>query len=288
MYEYKEEYTIARMAKALNVSESGYYKWEHRAYGPPTEKVLEDMALLKEIKELFMRSRGSYGILKITAIINSNRLKKSQKPVNHKRIERLMRENGIFSRTSRKYRSTTDSDHDYPIAENLLDRDFKSDKPNEKMVSDTTLVFTDEGKLYLAGILDLCGRIPVGLAISGRNDRFLTLGAFEEMIVKGYGGNGCILHSDRGSTYASKEYREALERHGIICSMSKKGDCWDNAPMESFWGKMKTEWLKPRYKTKKEAIKDIYEYVWKFYTYERPHEANGYMTPAEYYESRNE
>lgn len=278
MYVNRTEFRIDRMAKVLHVSQSGYYKWVRRMEAPLTEKELEDQALREKVFELFRQSRGSYGSRKITAQINKN----SKKPVNHKRIERIMRENDLFSKTRKKYVCLTDSNHSYPVAENILDRNFSANRPNQKMVSDTTEVTTEEGKLYVAGILDLYGRMPVGLAIGTRNDRYLVMRALEDAIAKGCGEEGCLLHSDRGSTYCCEEYQKMLQTYGFVCSMSRKGNCWDNAPMESFWGKMKTEWLKPRYRTKSEAIKDIYEYVWNFYIYQRPHEAIHFLTPYQY------
>ena len=278
MEAHREEFSIVRMARVLNVSESGYHKWRVQTLMPPTEQELENMELLAEIKEIYYRSRGVFGSRKITAIINSRREKK----VNHKRVERIMRENGLFSRTHKKYRITTDSNHDYMIADNLIDRDFETTEPGQKMVSDTTVVETGEGDLYAAAILDLYGRMPVGLAMGRRNNRFLVMDAFKDMLVRGCVFPGCILHSDRGSTYASYDYRRLIDRYGYLCSMSRKGDCWDNAPMECFWGKMKEEWLKEKYDTIAEAKHDIYEYFWSFYPNERPHQSNGYMTPAEY------
>ena len=267
------------MAKVLNVSISGYYKWMSRINMPPNERELENIKLLEEIKEIYYRYRGVFGSRKITAIINAGREKK----INHKRVERLMRENGFFSRTHKKYRITTDSKHDYMIADNLLNRNFETTAPGQKMVSDTTVVETGEGDLYAAAILDLHGRMPVGLAMDRRNNRFLVMDAFKDMLTRGCVFDGCILHSDRGSTYASYDYRRLIDQYGYICSMSRKGDCWDNAPMECFWGKMKEEWLKKKYDTIAEAKHDIYEYVWSFYPNQRPHQSNGYLTPAEYY-----
>ena len=268
------------MAKVLNASESGYYKWLARCNAPLTEKEQEDIDLAKEILNIFKGSRGSYGVRKVTKKLNEKR----EKNVNHKRIQRLMNEYGLSSKVGKRYICTTDSEHDEIIADNLLDRDFTASGPNEKMVSDTTVVSTRQGDLYAAGILDLYGRMPVGLAMGLRNDRFLAMDALNDMMSRGYGGEGCIMHSDRGSTYASRDYRRLLSKNGFLCSMSGKGDCWDNAPMESFWGKMKSEWIKKKYETIAEAKRDIYEYVWHFYPRERPHEANGYLTPAEFYE----
>ncbi|MBR3671149.1 MAG: IS3 family transposase [Spirochaetia bacterium] len=278
MYVNRTEFRIDRMAKVLQVSQSGYYKWVRRMEAPLTEKEREDQILKDKIFELFRQSRGSYGSRKITAQIN----KDSERPINHKRIERIMRENDLFSKTRKKFVCLTDSDHSYPVAENLLARDFNADRPNQKMVSDTTEVSTEEGKLYVAGILDLYGRMPAGFAIGLHNDRYLVMHALEDALTRGCGGKGCLLHSDRGSTYCCDEYQEMLQTNGFVCSMSRKGNCWDNAPMESFWGKMKTEWLKPRYKTRAEAIRDIYEYVWSFYIYQRPHESIHFLTPYQY------
>lgn len=278
MYVNRKEFHIDRMAKVLHVSQSGYYKWVQKMEAPPTEKELEDQVLKEQIFELFRQSRGSYGSRKITTLVNEGR----KTPVNHKRIERIMRENDLFSKTRKKYVCLTDSNHSYPVAENILNRDFTASGPNQKMVSDTTEISTKEGKLYVAGILDLYGRMPVGLAIGIHNDRYLVMQALEDALARGCGGRGCLLHSDRGSTYCCDEYQELLQKNGFVCSMSRKGNCWDNAPMESFWGKMKTEWLRSKYRTRQEAIRDIYEYVWKFYVYQRPHESIHFLTPHQF------
>lgn len=280
MYENRKAFSIARMAQVLTVSESGYYKWICRTTKEPDEKARVEHVLTLQITELFQRSRGSFGSRKITKKVNEG----SKEPINHKRIERIMRENGLFSKTRKTYLHTTDSNHDQRIADNLIDRDFTASGPNEKLVSDTTLVATKQGDLYVAGILDLYGRLPVGLAMSRRNDRQLVKSALEDMLIRGCGAEGCILHSDRGATYASKEYRILLSNHGFLCSMSRKGNCWDNAPMESFWGKLKSEWLKESYDTMEEAARDIYEYVWHFYPRERPHASMGYLVPAVFYD----
>lgn len=266
------------MAAILGVSRSGYY--DHQKRGP-SKREREDEILLKEIGELFMGSNRVFGSRKITAEINKRR----ECPVNHKRIERLMKSHGIHSKVVRKYRVTTDSNHHEPLAEDLLKRDFTAAGKNEKWVSDTTYLWTREGWLYIAGILDLYGRKIVGLAISGANDQNLVIAALTD--AKGRIGKkqieGCMLHSDRGSTYCSKEYVGLMEKLKIKRSLSRKGNCWDNAPMESFWGKMKLEWFDEYPKTKDEAIEKVYQYAWAFYNNRRPHAANGYVTPAEYY-----
>ena len=280
MREHCKEHTIARMAKVLKVSESGYYKWLKKKESPLTEKEQDDIRLTEEIFEIYRASKGAFGYRKVTVILNRRR----QSPVNHKRVERIMRECALFSKASKKYICTTDSNHNEEIADNLIERNFFASAPGEKMLSDTTVIDTAQGKLYVAGILDLYGNMPVGMAMSLNNDRFLVMDAFKDMLSRGRGRPGCIIHSDRGATYCSKDYRQLIRDNLFVCSMSKKGDCWDNAPMESFWGKMKSEWLASKYRTITEAKRDVYEYVWHFYPRERPHETFKYMTPVEYYQ----
>jgi putative transposase len=281
MFQHKEEHAIARMARVLCVSESGYYKWLRRRNAPLTVREQEEFDLTEEIYSIFKASHYSYGSRKITAILNQ----RHTEPINHKRVERIMQKYCWHSKVRRKYIVTTDSDHDFPIAPNLLKRDFSTDRPGQKMVSDTTAIPTGEGTLYVAGILDLYGRRPVGIALSMHNDRFLVLDALEDMIIRGFKHTGAILHSDRGSTYCSGEYRQAIEDAGMICSMSRKGDCWDNAPMECFWGKLKSEWMDRDYETIAEAAADVYEYCWSFYSKQRIHASLNYTTPERYYNS---
>ena len=280
MYKYREEHRIALMARIFNVSESGYYKWVARNQRGGGKKEKDDLALKKLIKRHYHASGQSFGSRKIVVLLNDG----SEQRINHKRVERLMREENLFSKVFKTHIITTDSSHGYPVSPNLLKRDFMVTGPNQKLVSDTTYIATMEGTLYVAVILDLHGRLPVGTAMSKRNDKQLVLSALDDMLMRGHGAPGCILHSDRGSTYASHEYQDALKQQRFQSSMSRKGDCWDNAPMESFWGKMKTEYLKKRYTTIEEAKKAVYEYVWYFYSHFRPHTALGYETPARYYQ----
>ena len=275
MRKHRDEYTIARMARVLGVSESGYYRWLSRK---PSKRAEEDLVLIEEIAEIFYASRCVFGSRKITSIMRSR-----GRLINHKRVVRLMSEYCLYSRVCKEYNSFTEPGDGNNIKENLLKRDFSVTGPDQKMVSDTTGIRTKEGWLYVAGILDLCGRIPVGMATGPRNDTKLVSTAFRDMRRRGHGGNGCILHSDRGSTYSSNEYQELISSSDMLSSMSRKGDCWDNAPMESFWGKMKLEFVDRTYDTLDEARSAVYEYVWSFYTNLRPHAANGYLTPAEYY-----
>lgn len=269
------------MARVLQVSESGYYKWLSR---PLSKRDQEDLILIEKIAAIFYASHEIFGVRKVTAVLRANGLL-----VNHKRVARLMSDYCMHSKVRHKRRSFTEAGNESNVREDLLKRDFQAAAPDQKMVSDTTGLRTKQGWLYVAGILDLYGRIPVGIATGVRNDAGLVIAAFMDMRNRGHGGNGCILHSDRGSTYTSNEYQQLISSNEMLSSMSRKGDCWDNAPMESFWGKMKLEFCDKVYDTLEEARAAVYEYVWSFYTNLRPHAANGYLTPAQYYKQvRNE
>lgn len=203
--------------------------------------------------------------------------------VNRKTVARIMRENGWKSKVVKKYKATTNSRHNLPVAENILNREFEASKPNEKWVSDITYIPTDEGWLYVAGIIDLCGRDVAGWSMGDRMTKGLVIACLKQ--ARGRRGNprGVLLHSDRGSQYCSNDYQKMLKEHGYICSMSRKGNCWDNAPMESFWGKMKQEWLNDfHFKTREEAKREIFWYIEMYYRRSRLHAANGYKTPDEY------
>lgn len=194
-----------------------------------------------------------------------------------------MNKNGIKSKVSKKFKATTNSNHKLPVAQNILNREFSVDKPNEKMVSDITYLWTDEGWLYIAGIMDLCGQKIVGLSMSERMTKDLVINALKSAYQRAGNPSGVILHSDRGAQYCSNNYQNLIKKYNFICSMSRKGNCWDNAPMESFWGKMKCEWLyRKHFKTHQEARSSVFEYVEIFY-----HESNGYVTPNEYYNNAN-
>jgi putative transposase len=211
-------------------------------------------------------------------------VRRSGKLFNHKRIERIMKKEGIRSKVARKFKATTDSKHNLPVAENLLNREFTATAPNQKLVSDLTYVWTEEGWLYVAGIMDLCGQKIVGLSMGERMTKQLVINALESAYKRIGRPRGTLIHSDRGSQYCSKEYQKLLTRYGFICSMSRKGNCWDNAPMEAFWGKLKYEWLhEQRFKTREEARAAVFEYVEIFYNRQRLHATNGYLTPEEYY-----
>jgi putative transposase len=260
----------------LWVSRSAYYAWEKR---PKSARDIENEALTQQIKDIHKKKRRTCGCRKMT-----QELRRDGKVVNHKRVERIMKEEGIRSKVAKKFKATTNSKHNLPVAENLLNRDFTAAKPNQKMVSDITYLWTDEGWLYIAGVMDLCGQKIVGLSMSDRMTKELVINALNSAYLRGGRSSGVLIHSDRGSQYCSNEYQKLLKRYGFICSMSRKGNCWDNAPMEAFWGKMKYEWLNEQhFKTRDEARAAVFEYVEIFYNRQRLHESNYYLTPEEYY-----
>lgn len=264
----------------LGVSRSGYYAWDKR---PESERTKKNRELLKEIKAIHEKSGKVYGSTKITKSLNKVHVDK----VNHKRVERIMKENEIRSKVARKFKATTNSRHNLPVAENILNRDFTVSRPNQKMVSDITYLWTDEGWLYIAGVMDLCGQKIVGLSMGERMTKDLVINALNSAYLRSGRPTGVLLHSDRGSQYCSNDYQNLIKKYGFVCSMSRKGNCWDNAPMEAFWGKMKYEWLEDKhFKTREEARAAVFEYVEIFYNRQRIHESNGYLTPDEYYLKR--
>ena len=273
----RDKYPIAKMVQWANVSKSGYYAWHRRQ---PSQRETNNEDLLRRIRELHKATRESYGSRRMAAQISRD----TGKPVNHKRVARIMRANDMHTKYRRKYKATTYSDHKLPVAENLLNRQFEAEHPCEKMVSDITYIPTDEGWLYLAGILDLCGRKVVGVSMGARMTKQLIIDSLQDAINHSGSVEGCILHSDRGSQYCSIQYQEMAKAHGFVSSISRKGNCWDNAPMESFWGSIKQEWLDGQhFKTRDEAKAAIFEYIWIFYNRQRIHSANGYRTPETYY-----
>jgi len=269
---------VAKLCKVLLVSRSGYYAWENR---PKSKRAVENEMITAMIKDIHEKKRGIYGSRKITAEI------RRKKPVNHKRIERLMKEAGVRSKIAKKFKATTDSKHNLPVAANLLNRAFTAEKPNQKMVSDITYLWTDEGWLYIAAVMDLYGQKVVGLSMGDRMTKNLVTNALMSAWLHGGRRRGVLIHSDRGSQYCSNDYQTLLKRYGFTCSMSRKGNCWDNAPMETFWGKMKFEWLYGRrFSTRDQARAAVFGYVQIFYNRHRLHESNGYLTPEEYYSKK--
>ncbi len=266
---------IARLCEALGVTRSAYYAWDER---PESKRSIRKKELTKRVRETFFSSRRIPGAKKIAKMLS-----KPEERVGRKEVATIMWENGWKSKVVKKYKATTNSNHNLPVAENVLNREFWTDKPNAKWLSDITYIPTDEGWLYLSAVLDLCGREIVGWAMGERMTKELVIQALRQ--AKGRRGNpkGVLVHSDRGSQYCSYDYQKELKKDDFICSMSRKGNCWDNAPMESFFGKLKQEWLNDkRFRTRNDAMKAVFWYIEVYYKNYRLHESNGYMTPGNY------
>ena len=269
----KAELGVARLCRALGVSKAGFYAWKHR---PPSAHAVQDKVLKVHIHEVHQRGRSVYGSPRV-----HRGLKKKQLRVSRKRVARLMREEGLVGRPRRRFKHTTDSNHTEPVAPNLLERNFTATKPNQRWVGDTTELLTPHGKLYLAAILDLFSRFVVGWALSALNDRHLTLKALEMAIERRCPGKGLMHHSDRGSTYTSEDYQKKLEAHGIMCSMSRSGNCLDNAAMESWNSTLKSE-LGEYFDDAPLAQAELFDYIEVFYNQKRMHSSLDYASPAEF------
>lgn len=273
--DHREQFRVENMCRVLKVSPSGFYAWSGRR---PSEREIEDARLIDKIRGIYDASNGAYGVRRTHRQLLADGEKCS---VN--RVARLMRKCGIKARRKKKYRATTDSKHGLPVAENLLARKFFCADPNRVWASDITYIWTMEGWLYLAMVIDLHSRMAVGWSMSERLDRGLVLDALSMAVGRRSPGPGLIHHSDRGSQYASFDYQEALSRQGMLCSMSRKGDCWDNAVVESFFSTLKTERVHHRlYRSRDEARRDIFEYIEVFYNRLRLHSTLGYLSPAQF------
>ena len=273
--EEKVAFPIAVLCRVLAVSTSGYYASQAR---PISGHARRDEELSERIATVHQMSRRRYGSPRVY-----EDLKADGERVGRKRVARLMREKRIVALTRRRYRKTTDSKHTFPIAPNLLERDFTAQGPDESWVTDITFLWTRQGWLYLAVILDLFSRRVVGWATSQSVDRHLALAALDMALVKRCPGRGLVHHSDRGSTYASRDYRRALKSRGIRCSMSRKGDCWDNAVAESFFATLKREIEDiDSLESWEGANLSIGEYIDGFYNPQRRHSAINYNSPIEF------
>lgn len=250
------------MCQVLKVSRSGYYDWLKY---PISQRKIEDMKLKQEITEIYQKSRKTYGSPRI-----HQKLVREGYPIGRKRVERLMQKLNICSLAKKKYRATTDSRHTQPVAANHLNRKFTPDKPNLSWVADITYIWTAEGWLYLATIMDLFSRKIISWSLRQRLTKELVIAALDMAVKQRNLSVDLLLHSDRGSQYASKLYQLLLLKHGILCSMSGKGNCWDNAVMESFYRTLKVELIyQNTYQTRREAQRDIFEYIEIFYNRER-------------------
>ena len=271
---HQSEFPIFLMCRVLEVSRSGYYAWLKH---PESKRDQDDKALSQEILEIHQESFCTYGSPRVY-----RELKRRGKHIGEKRIVRLMRKDGLRAKTKRKFKVTTDSRHNFPVAPNLLNREFTPEEPNQVWASDITYIWTAEGWLYLAVVMDLFSRTIVGWSMSERMTRELVINAFVMATKRRNPPSGLLHHSDRGSQYASADYQDILAKYGAICSMSRKGNCWDNAPVESFFGTLKREHVfHNRYLNRAQARQSIFVYIEQFYNRKRIHSALGYRTPSE-------
>jgi transposase InsO family protein len=269
---HKNLVSINRACELMEISRSGYYKWLKRP-----NKIEVDV-LKKKIKRIFDKSHNTYGTRRIKKKLEAEGI-----VVSRSVIRRKMAEQGLVAKARRKTRATTNSNHGHPVAPNLLGQNFDVKRPNAVWVMDITYLQTSEGWLYLAIVLDLYSRMIVGWSIGNRMGKELVINALETAIKKRNPSPGLICHSDRGSQYCSHAYRNLLQKRGFLCSMSRKGDCQDNACAETFFHSLKVEWLygeplKPRY----HITRRIREYTEIFYNRQRLHSKNGYLSPSNF------
>lgn len=276
----RKSYPLTLLCRVLQVSTSGYYDWLGRK---PSAQQQRRAAIGQAAAQSYFESHRIYGYRKVWEDLTEQNIACCEETV-----RRALQDLGLFSRLKRKFVVTTDSKHPYPITENLLARDFTATAPNQKWLTDITYVLTREGWLYLAAVLDVYSRKIVGWATSERIDTELVKSALRMATTQRLPEPGLLHHSDRGSQYASDDYQQALDDLEMVCSMSRKGDCWDNAMMESFFASLKTEWVyNEDYQTREEAKQSLFKYIEMFYHRKRRHEALGYVSPVEF-ERRNE
>ena len=270
--QHKNAWSITLMCNVLGVNRNGYYhylKLQGKLSDPEHEEMID------WVRAIANNSKDTYG---------SRRMKKALNvlgyPVSRNKARKLMKEAGVKAKQRRKYKVTTNSNHKQPVFDNLLNREFEVSRPDQVYAADVTYIWTQESWLYLAVVIDLCSRRVVGWSMSSRMKAKLVCDALQMALWRRRPKAGLIHHSDRGSQYASKAFRRLLKAHGILGSMSRKGDCWDNAVVESFFGSLKQELVHwKNYQTRYEAQQDILEYIAMFYNHERLHSYLGYMSP---------
>ena len=274
----EKAFTVVELCRALGVSEAGYYAWRKR---PPSRRATEEVELRALIRAFFETSRRTYGSPRI-----QEDLVEAGHRVGRNRVIRIMRDEKLRARPRKRFKSTTMSDHQQPVADNVLDRKFEAAAPNKRWVGDTTELRTADGvKFYLAAILDLYSRFVVGWALSAVNDRHLTIRALGAALHSRCPEAGLLHHSDQGSTYASDDYQKILASHGVVCSMSRRGNCLDNAAMESWFSTLKFE-LGETFGSMHDAKKQLFDYIEVFYNRRRRHSALDYVSPSRYEEER--
>jgi putative transposase len=268
----KARHSVAILCRCLRVTRSGFYAWLRRGLSARTQR---DVQLKVKLRAFFAASKHRYGRPRLW-----KDLQEDGEAVSEKRVARLMRDEGIRGWIKKRFKLTTVRDHDDPVAPNVLDRQFTAAAPNQRWVSDTTeFVIAEGGKLYLAAILDLFSRFVVGWALSAVNDRRLTLNALEMAVQRRCPDEGLLHHSDRGCTYTCEDYQAMLERHGILCSMSRQGECHDNAVAESFFASLTKE-LGDRFPSYGDAKMAVFDYIEAFYNQRRRHSTLGQISPA--------
>lgn len=273
-------FNVTLMCSLLEVSRSAYYDWLTR---PESNHSKEDRRLGARVKALHKKSRETYGAIRIR-----KDLLDEGEVISINRVGRLMKEQSLKSKSHKKFKATTNSNHNYPVAPNFLDREFQVNQPNTVYTGDITYIHTDEGWLYLAVWIDLYSRAIVGWSMSNRMTATLVNDALIMAMWKRRPLKGLMLHSDRGSQYASGLYQQTIKENGFICSMSRKGNCWDNAPSESFFHTIKTELVHHRrYQTREEAKQDIFEYIEVFYNQQRRHSTIDYKAPLQFEAERS-
>jgi len=272
----RKVFPLPALVAALAVSASGYRAWKRG--GRPNRKRLTDAQLLALIQTIHCELKGAYGSPRMLREVRQRGF-----PAGKERVERLMRDNGIRARHKRRYKATTDSKHALPVAPNLLQRNFTPSAPNQAWAADLTYVWTTEGWVYLAVVLDLFNREVVGWSIKPRMTADIVIDALTMAWFRRRPAPGLIHHSDRGSQYASQAFQDKLAEYGMVCSMSRKANCWDNAPSESFFNSMKNERVHgTRYETRDEAVADLFAYIEVFYNRSRRHSTLGYKSPTQF------
>lgn len=271
----QDQYAISRLCDLLEVSTSGYYDWQARS---PSARELSNRRLDTKIQVIYSQHKGRYGSPRIT-----EELQAQGETIGENRVANRMKVLQIQAKAGKKFKVTTDSEHDYPVAPNVLQQDFTATAPNQKWVSDITYVWTTEGWLYLAVVLDLYGRKIIGWAMHRRINQELVCDALLMALWRRGFPKGVIVHSDRGSQYCSKRYQKLIKDNKLICSMSGKGCCYDNAAMESFFHTLKVELVHgERYHSREQAKYSIFEYIEAYYNTIRRHSANGNISPVQY------
>lgn len=275
----QKAFNVRMMCRVMGVSPSGFYAWRDR---PPSSRALARTKLDGEVKQAFAAQKGRAGSPRL-----SRALKQAGCSAGRNQVAQSLRRQGLRAKAARKYKATTNSQHSLPVVPNLLQQDFRVDRPNQKWVGDITYIATDEGWLYLAVVLDLYSRLVIGWSMSERMTSTLTCDALRMALFRRQRPRGVIVHSDRGSQYCSHEYRSLLADNGLVSSMSAKGNCYDNAAMESWNHSLKVEAIHgERFATREQAKAHVFDYIEVYYNRQRLHSSVGYLSPAEFELSR--